>query len=229
MTVISAVLLNALREYNFVGSPLWRLSDGKDLVRVELTFHKNQPTTRYYKKRGGGGRKQEAACTLCWRVASPAHTCDETDDDDQIEACTPTADTGEGNATISRRDTADHSTYHHQTSTPATDSRDHAITNHHETSYTVSFARIATVEKAKDQVTGDEHCTNPVLSRQHRGRIPYPLHEKYELLDVTSTKYKAIVRAATLQKEDEEYNVDLPAYFVYHRDTRQGTNIQVPR
>ena len=35
------VLLRALSEYNFVGSPLWRMSDGKDLVRVELTFHKN--------------------------------------------------------------------------------------------------------------------------------------------------------------------------------------------
>ena len=37
------VLLRALSEYKFVGTPLWRMSDGKDLVRVELTFHKALP------------------------------------------------------------------------------------------------------------------------------------------------------------------------------------------
>ena len=45
------VLLRALSEYKFVGTPLWRMSDGKDLVRVELTFHKALPTKPYYKKR----------------------------------------------------------------------------------------------------------------------------------------------------------------------------------
>ena len=58
MSVIPAILLNTLREYNFVGSPLWRMSYGKDLFRVELTFHKNLPTTKFYKRCvvvGGGG------------------------------------------------------------------------------------------------------------------------------------------------------------------------------
>ena len=59
MSVIPAVLLNALREYSFVDSPLWRMSDGKDLVRVELTFHKNLPTSRIYKK-GAECRRQPA-------------------------------------------------------------------------------------------------------------------------------------------------------------------------
>ena len=59
MSVIPAVLLNALREYSFVGSPLWRMSDRKDLVRVELIFHKNLQTPRFYKK-GGVSRRQPA-------------------------------------------------------------------------------------------------------------------------------------------------------------------------
>ena len=38
--MVPAVLLITLREYNFVGTQLW-MSDRKDLVLVELTFHKN--------------------------------------------------------------------------------------------------------------------------------------------------------------------------------------------
>ena len=65
MSVILAVLLNTLREYSFVGSPLWRMSDGKDLVRVELTFHKNLPTSRFYKK-GAVSRMQPAPSAGEW-------------------------------------------------------------------------------------------------------------------------------------------------------------------
>ena len=35
MTMIPAVLLNAIWEYNFIGSPLWRMSDGKDFVHMK--------------------------------------------------------------------------------------------------------------------------------------------------------------------------------------------------
>ena len=99
MTVISAVLLNAIRKYNFVGSPLWRMSDGKDLVRVELTFHKNQPTTRLYKK-GAESRGQPAPSAGEWLRQPVAATTD-----DQIDASTSIADAGEGDATTSRPDT----------------------------------------------------------------------------------------------------------------------------
>ena len=56
ITMIPSVLLNALKEFNFVGAPLWRLSDGKDLVRVEQTFYKNQPASRYDKRRAESRR-----------------------------------------------------------------------------------------------------------------------------------------------------------------------------
>ena len=73
MSVIPAVLLNALPEYSFVGSPLWRMSDGKDLVWVELTFHKNLPTQRLYKK-GAVSRRQPPPSAGEWtRQPAPAH------------------------------------------------------------------------------------------------------------------------------------------------------------
>ena len=59
------VLLRALSEYKFVGTPLWRMSDGKDLVRVELTFHKALPTKPYYKKRAES-RRQPAPSAGEW-------------------------------------------------------------------------------------------------------------------------------------------------------------------
>ena len=54
-SVIPAVLLRALSEYKFVGHPLWRMADGKDHVRVELTFHKMVPTLPVYKRRAKAG------------------------------------------------------------------------------------------------------------------------------------------------------------------------------
>ena len=59
------VLLRALNENKFVGTPLWRMSDGKDLVRVELTFHKALPTKPYYKRRAES-RRQPAPSAGEW-------------------------------------------------------------------------------------------------------------------------------------------------------------------
>ena len=50
-SIIPAVLLRALSEYKFVGHPLWKMADGKDHVRVELTFHKTLPMLPVYKRR----------------------------------------------------------------------------------------------------------------------------------------------------------------------------------
>ena len=41
------------------------ISDGKDLVRVELTFHKNQPNSRYDKKMAES-RRQPAPSAGEW-------------------------------------------------------------------------------------------------------------------------------------------------------------------
>ena len=65
ITMIPTVLINVLNEFSFVGAPLWRVSDGKNLIQVELTFHKTQPTTRYVKKRAER-RRQPAPSTGEW-------------------------------------------------------------------------------------------------------------------------------------------------------------------
>ena len=62
---IPAALLRALNEYKFVGHPLWRMADGKDHVRVELTFHKNLPTLPVYKK-WAESRRQPAPSAGEW-------------------------------------------------------------------------------------------------------------------------------------------------------------------
>ena len=64
-SVIPAVLLRALSEYKFVGHPLWRMADGKDHVRVELTFHKNLTTQPVFKKRAES-RRQPAPSAGEW-------------------------------------------------------------------------------------------------------------------------------------------------------------------
>ena len=51
------VLLRAVSKYKFIGTPLWRLSNRKDLVWVELTFHKALRTKPYYKRRAESKRQ----------------------------------------------------------------------------------------------------------------------------------------------------------------------------
>ena len=80
------VLLRALSEYNFVGTPLLRMPDEEGLVRVELTFHKALPTKLYYKRRAES-RKQPASAGEWLRQPAPAARTD-----DQFDACTPTSE-----------------------------------------------------------------------------------------------------------------------------------------
>ena len=56
-SVIPAVLLRAPSEYKFIGHPLWRMADGKNHARVELTFHKKLPTLPIYKRGAENGRQ----------------------------------------------------------------------------------------------------------------------------------------------------------------------------
>ena len=56
----------------------------------------------------------------------------------------------------------------------------------------------------------------------------YPLHKKYDLQDVYSVKYKAIIKDNRLQWDDKDFNVDLPVFFVYHRDNQHWTLAKGP-
>ena len=48
--LLPVVLLNALRQYKFDGFPLWRMADGKDHVKIEVTFRKTTTNQRFDKK-----------------------------------------------------------------------------------------------------------------------------------------------------------------------------------
>ena len=64
-SVMPSVLLRALSEYKFLGTPLWKMSDGKDLNWVKLTFHKALQTKPYDKRRAES-RRQPAPSAGEW-------------------------------------------------------------------------------------------------------------------------------------------------------------------
>ena len=69
--LLPAVLLNALRQYKFDGSPIWRMADGKDHVKIEVTFRK--PTNQRFDKKGAESRRRPTLPAGEWtRQPAPA-------------------------------------------------------------------------------------------------------------------------------------------------------------
>ena len=197
MSVILAVLLDALRECSFVGCPLWRMSDGKDLVRVELTFHKNQPITRICKI-GTESRRQPAPSASEWsRQPAPARL------------------------PISRQTPARRSTPYLERDSPQPPTqtlqqqRETITLTRYKTTMTITTS--PTVYRPaptsfpdvppKKPMTKSPTTTAKIPTQYFRIDIDseYPLHEKYDLQDVYSVKYKAIVKANRLQRDDEDF------------------------
>ena len=56
----------------------------------------------------------------------------------------------------------------------------------------------------------------------------YPLHEKYDLQDIYAATNKVIVEASRQPREDEEINIDLPAYVVYTRENKHWLLVKGP-
>ena len=150
------VLLKALSEYKFVGTPLWRMSDGKDLVRVELTFHKKLPTPRFYKK-GAESRRQPAPPAGEWsRQPAPATRLPPRRVSTQMEKETlppPTQTVLQALHQIIRIQYS----YHHR------------IADHHQTSTSVS--RDTASEESQKRVSS-ARSLDPVLLIPLRRRVP---------------------------------------------------------
>ena len=68
--VLPDVLLNALRQYSFGGSPLWRIADGKDHVQIQVTFRK--ATDQQDRKRAGSRWKPTPSAGEWPRQPRPA-------------------------------------------------------------------------------------------------------------------------------------------------------------
>ena len=195
------VLLRALSEYKFVGTPLWRMSDGMDLVRVELTFHKKLPTPRVYKK-GAESRRQPAPPAGEWpRQPAPATRPPPRQETMQMERETLPPPT----QTILQTP--------HQIIRPR-------------------YKNTATITASPTITRPTPAPASPVLPPPKKARkespapdrsIPYcsfhyPIHEKYDLQDALSNKFHghdvAIIKAQRIPEEDEK-NMDLPAYFLH--------------
>ena len=217
------VLLRALSEYKFVGTPLWRMSDGKDLVRVELTFHKALPTKPYYKKRAES-RRQPAPSAGEW-LRQPA------------AATRPPTTT---RSTPARRQPAmEREMPPPPTQTLPDTTRQHITHDRTQKTATIQPSPIITRPATPPPSPESPPTKKPRTKSPATKTAPthyfhvdieeeYPLHEKYDLQDVTSTKYKVIAKAQRLPRDDEEINVDLPVYFVFHRDNQHWTLIKGP-
>ena len=222
-SVIPAVLLRALSEYKFVDHPLWRMADGKDHVRVELTFHKNLPTQPIFKKRAES-RRQPATSAGKWPRQPTA-----------ARRPLPTRSTPTAQPTV--RPEAPEK----ETSPPALQIMEITpdtitVTRPPQLTPSPSIKKPATpspspeVPRAKRPRTISPKYTSKQPTQYFHAKIEeeYPLHEKYNLQDVHATTYKVIIKATRLPREDEELNIDLPVFFVYQKENNHWLQIKGP-
>ena len=227
--LLPAVLLNALRQYSSDASPLWRMADGKDHVKIEVTFRKatNKLSTRRGPKAGGGLHP-----LLASGLASLLQP-----DDRRPTTTTPT-----------RRPTL---CMEKETPPPPsltlTDTTRSTITLYR-TQKTAIIEPSPTIirpptppptpdsppkKKTRTQwptaPASKEKCPTSYISYE----FSYPLHEKYNLQGVINVKMMdadvMIVKNQRLQCSDETINIDLPAVFMYHLNTRYKKWIVIKR
>ena len=217
-SVIPAVLLRAPSEYRFVGHPLWRMADGKDHVRVELTFHKNLPTQPIFKKRAES-RRQPAPSAGQWsRQPTAARRPPPTRSSPTVQPVRREAPKKEtyppvlqimeitpDTITVTRPPQTAEFTPSPSIKKPATPSTSPEI------------------PPAKRPRTKSPKYTSKQPTQYFHAKIEeeYPLHEKYDL-QVHATTYKVIIKATRLPREDEELNIDLPVFFIYQKENNTG-------
>ena len=132
--LLPAVLLNALRQYKFAESPLWRMADGKDHVKIEVTFRKQ--TNQQFDKKGAESRRRPIPPAGEWpRQPAPArHPVTRPTPPASRQPTTPEKETTPPAQQTLQIDTATISVE------TTEDSTDHAFTYNTETSYTASFS-----------------------------------------------------------------------------------------
>ena len=201
------VLLRALSEYNFVGSPLWRTSDGKDLVRVELTFHKKLPTPRVYKK-GAESRRQLAPPAGEWpRQPAPARRPPRREPTQMERETLPPPPPPQ--TTVQ----TPHQITRPRYKTTATITASPTITR---PAPAPASPVTPPPKKARKESPAPER---PIQYCSYHYEEEYSIHEKYDLQDGLSNRLHghdvAIIKAQRIPEEDEKMNIDLPAYFLH--------------
>ena len=191
------------------------MSDGKDLVGVELTFHKALPTKPYYKKRAES-RRQPAPSAGEWSRQPAAATRPSTTTRTTPARRQPNMERG-------MPPPPTHSSRHykttHHTGSHTEDSNHPAIADHHQTATSNIYLSSQPAEEVKDAVS---------ISASRQEKEPYPLRQlptshilymRQDLQEVHNVRMMnsdtVIVKAQRLQRPDEAINIDLPAFFMY--------------
>ena len=140
--LLHAVLLNALRQYKFDGFPLWRMADGKDHVKIEVTFRKTI-TNQCFDKKGAENRRRP----------TPLLASGQTSDDDTDTSSPTNALYGAGGDTTNAADTTRHRKRLHNIRPHPEDSYHRAITSHQETCHTTYYTRQPAKEEIKTELS----------------------------------------------------------------------------
>ena len=218
-SVIPAVLLRVLSEYKFVGHPLWMMADGKDHVRVELTFHKTLPKLPVYKRRtesrrqpapsAGEWPRQPTAARRPPPTARSTHTARREPTAPEKETSSPAPQTLEINTpdtiTVTRPPKTAQLTPFPYSQKPATP------------------APSPETPRAKRPRTKSPKYTTKQPTQYFHVNIEneYILHEKYDLQDVYATIYKVIIKATRQPRKDEELKTKI---FQYSSSTTKKTS-----
>ena len=190
-----SVLLRALSEYSFVGTPLWRMSDGKDLVRVELTFHKALPTKPYYKRRAES-RGQPASSAGEWpRQPVPASRRPPRREPTQIERETLPPTTQTIQQTSQQIIRPRYKKTASITASPIITRPAPAPAPASPESPPSKKSRKKSSEPAKDR---------PILCCYDAYEEPFPIHEKYDIQDALSNKLHGKDVAISRLKDSRE-------------------------
>ena len=203
------------------------MADGKYHVRVELTFHKTLPTQPVYKKRAKSRRQPAPSAgelphqpTAANRPPPPT-TRPTPPARRRRQPTTPEKETTPLATQTLQIDTSINITV------PRSEKTAQIMPSPIiQKSYTASFSKSPPSKKPR--------AKSPAMNTASRKYIhvnieeEYPLHETYELQDVTSTKYEAIAKAARLPKRRRRDQRYLSVYFVYHRDNQYCTLIKGP-
>ena len=204
------VFLRALSEYKFVGTPLWRMFDGKDLVRVELTFHKALPTKSYYKKRDES-RRQPAPFAGEWpRQPAPASRPPPRREPTPIERETlppPTEIVYTTDTTTDHQTKLQEHSYHHR------------IDDHYQTSTSTSVSHLRR-KPEKSLQHQRQIARSSIALTTTKKNTRSTRNTPSRMLSATNHGKDVAIIKAQINPEEDEMNIDLPAYFL-HRPWRR--------
>ena len=222
--LLPAVLLNALRQYKFDGSPLWRMVDGKDHIKIEVTFRK--ATNQRFDKRRAESRRQPAPSAGEWpRQPTTAR---------RPPTTTTTRSTPARRQPTMENETPPPAVQTLQTTTPSTIKHQRKPQTAMITPSPITMRPTTPPPSPDSPPPKKQRTKSPKITKQPKEYFyvdiveEYPLHEKYDLQDIYAAPKKVIVKALRQPREDEEINIDLPAYFVFMRENKHWLLVKGP-